>query len=115
MELYLPAERPSRNPTNGRFLKGRIPHNKGKKMTDYLDEETAKRLRAIGIANLKPNAKFAGWNKKAIIALEGEKVVGWFPSAEEAARKVGVSPSAIRKVLYGKSKHAAGFKWEFDL
>lgn len=115
MELYIPVERPTRNPINGRFLKGRTPHNKGKKMIDYLDEDTVKRMKEIGRANLKPNANFGGWNKKSVIALEGEKVVGWFPSAEEAARKVGVSPSAIRKVLYGKSKHAAGFKWEFDL
>ena len=31
-ELYIPVERPTRNPINGRFLKGIAPHNKGKTM-----------------------------------------------------------------------------------
>ena len=31
-ELYIPIESPTRNLVNGRFLKGAVPHNKGKSM-----------------------------------------------------------------------------------
>lgn len=113
-ELYIPIERPQYNPTNGQFLKGHVPHNRGKKMKDYLDEETIKRIKEVGIKNLKPNLKVCGWNKKAIIAMDDDnKILGWFSSSCDAEKKTGICARNIRQTCNGKRKHAGGFKWEF--
>jgi hypothetical protein len=115
MELYIPKERPNRDPKTGRFHKGLIPHNKGRKAIEYMTPEGLANSLRIGRKNLKPNRKLGGHNRRAVIAItDDERVVGWFPSAEEAARKIGVNASAIRRVCYGKRKHAAGFKWQYD-
>ena len=54
-ELYIPPKRIYRNPTNGQFLKGLTPHNKGKKWEDYMDMRKAKRIKRIALSNLKHN------------------------------------------------------------
>lgn len=114
MELYLPPKRPERN-AKGQFVKGIIPHNKGRKAIEYMDEETIKRVKQIGLKNLRPNKNFGGQNKKTVIAFNDEnRVVGCFSSAEEAARKVGVTSSCIRNVCYGKRKHSAGLVWKYE-
>ena len=113
-ELYIPVERPQYNPVNGQFLKGHIPHNKGKKMEDYLDNQAIKRIKEAGIKNLKPNMNICGWNKKAVMALDDEdKILGWFSSAMDAERKTGICSRNINTVCNGKRKHAGGFKWIF--
>ena len=115
MELYIPKERPQYNPTNGQFLKGHIPFNKGKKASEYMTPEGLANSIRIGRKNLKPNKNLGGHNKKAVIAITDEgKVVGWFESAEDAGRKIGVSGSAIRNVCYGYRKKAGGFNWKYD-
>ena len=114
MELYIPIERPQYNPTNGQFLKGHVPHNKGKKWADYMDMRKAKRIIRIAKQNLKHNMSIGGWNKKAIIAVDDEgNVVGWFSSANDAEKKTGICSRNINSVCNGKRKHAGGFKWEF--
>ena len=50
-ELHLPPLRPDRNPTNGRFLKGHEPANKGKKWGEYMGRRAQKRAMK-GWANL---------------------------------------------------------------
>lgn len=50
-ELYLPPEVPKRNAVNGQFLKGHVPHNKGKKWSDYMGKRAQKRA-AKGWKNL---------------------------------------------------------------
>ena len=113
-ELYIPIERPQYNPTNGQFLKGHVPHNKGKRMEDYLDEETIKRIKAVGFKNLKPNLKVCGWNKKAVIAMDDEdNILGWFAHSYDAEKKTGICARNIRQTCNGKRKHAGGFKWIF--
>lgn len=114
MELYIPIERPQRNPVNGRFLKGRVPHNKGKKWGEWMDMRKARRIRRIAMGNLKPNYNLPGWNKKAVIAMDDDgNVVGWFESTMDAERKVRVSSTNISKVCRGKRKYAGGFRWEY--
>lgn len=114
MELFLPIERPQYNPTNGQFLKGHVPHNKGKKWSDYMDMRKAKRILRIAKKNLKPNMDIGGWNKKAVVAVDVEgNVVGWFASAMDAEKKTGICKRNINSVCNGKRKHAGGFKWEF--
>lgn len=90
MELYIPVERPQYNPTNGQFLKGHVPFNKGKKWTDYMDGRKARRIKRIAMKNLKPNMNIGGWNKKAVVAINDEgETVGWFSSAMDAEKKNG--------------------------
>lgn len=114
MELILPIERPQYNPTNGQFLKGHVPHNKGKKWSDYMDMRKARRILRIAKQNLKPNMDIGGWNKKAVVAVDKEgNVVGWFESAMDAEKKTGICKRNINSVCNGKRKHAGGFKWEF--
>lgn len=114
MELYIPKERPQYNPTNGQFLKGHVPHNRGKKMKDYLDEETIKRIKEAGIKNLKPNLKVCGWNKRAVVCVDEENnILGWFSSSCDAEKKTGICARNIRTVCNGKRKHAGGYRWEF--
>lgn len=115
MELYIPIKRPNRDPTTGRFHKGSLPHNKGRKASEYMTPEGLANSIRMGRKNLKPNKNLGGHNKKAVIAITDEgKVVGWFDSAEDAGRKIGVSGSAIRNVCYGYRKKAGGFKWKYD-
>lgn len=113
-ELYLPPERPQYNPVNGQFLKGHIPHNKGKKWSDYMDGRKAKRVKRIATKNLRPRMDIGGWNKKPIVALDdNNNIVAWFESASEAQRKTGIASPNIRKACLGERKHAGGFKWEY--
>ena len=114
MELYIPIERPQYNPTNGQFLKGHVPHNKGKKWSDYMDMRKAKRIIRIAKKNLRPRMDIGGWNKRAVVALDDDgNVVGWFSSATDAQKKTGICDRNIRTVCYGKRKKAGGFRWEF--
>lgn len=115
MELHIPIEKPQYNPTNGQFLKGHVPHNKGKKWEEWMDMRKAKRIIRIGTKNLKYNHNIGGWNKRAVFAFDKEgNVAGWFESAEDAARKTGICSRNIRAVCYGKRKYAGGFMWEFE-
>lgn len=114
MELYIPNKRLNRDPTTGRFNKGSIPHNKGKKASEYMSKEGLEKILRIGRKNLKPNHQLGGHNKRAVIAVYEGTIVGWFCSVEEAGRRTGITPSAIRRVCYGKRKSAGGFNWKYD-
>jgi hypothetical protein len=115
MELYLPPLRSNRNRPNGRFLKGCIPHNKGKKWADYMDMGKAKGV----LDNLKKyrqagNPKMYGWNKRKVIGIKDRKIVAVFESAEEAARKLSISASAIRNCCLGRSRRSLGVSWYYE-
>lgn len=113
-ELTLSPERPQYNPTNGQFLKGHTPHNKGKKWEDYMDMRKARRIKRIACKNLRGRKDIGGWNKKPIVAIDKDgNILGWFNSASEAEQKTGIFASNIRNVCHGKRKKAGGFRWEF--
>lgn len=114
MELYIPVEKTNRDPTTGRFNKGCIPHNKGKKACEYMSRDGFKNSLIAGRKNLKPNRNLGGHNKRSVIAIYEGRVVGCFSSAEEASRKTGITSSAIRRVCYGQRNTAGGFKWQYD-
>lgn len=114
MELYIPNKRLNRDPTTGRFNKGSIPHNKGKKASEYMSKEGLEKILRIGRKNLKPNRNLGGHNKRSVTAIYEGRVVGCFSSAKEASRKTGITSSAIRRVCYGQRKTAGGFKWQYD-
>lgn len=105
-ELYIPPERPTRNLITGKFLKGHIPHNKGKRWADYMDMRKAKRIKRIGVKNLVRNYRISGWNAKPVVAIKDDKLVGIYPSASEAGRKAGICGRNI--------KHAGGYQWFWE-
>lgn len=115
MELYIPIERPHRNLKNGRFLKGNVPHNKGKKWSEWMDGRKINKVRRIAMANLRPNMAIGGWNAKPIIAYTDDQLyVAWFASSADAERKTGIWARNIRSVCEGKRKKAGGFRWKYD-
>ena len=48
-ELYIEKEVPKRNAVNGRFLKGHVPHNKGKKWIEWMDMRKAKKIKTTEV------------------------------------------------------------------
>ena len=104
-------EQTFRNPQNGQYLKGREPHNKGKKWSEYLPKKTQKSI----LKNLKPNPNYnlAGANARKIVGIKDGK---WrvFESSKDAERKLGIHARNIRTVCYKKRNHAGGWKWFFE-
>ena len=87
-ELYLPPEVPKRNAVTGRFMKGHVPANKGKKWSEYMSKRAQKRA-AKGWKNLdkyrpKTRADNAGRSRKQVIAVMDDgswKVFSYLGSA----------------------------------
>lgn len=114
MELYLEPVRKNYNPITGRFLKGIIPHNKGKKWEDYMDMRKAKRVKRIGMQNLKGNPNIGGWNKKQVIGIKENRIIGVFESATKAAERTKLIRRNISHCCEGKRKHCGGIRWFFE-
>ena len=112
MELYLQPVKFNRNLLTGRFLKGSTPHNKGKKIEQYMDikkiDKIKKFLKRTG------NKNIAGWNKKKVCTFIDNKLYV-FESSVDAGKKMGIQSRNIRNCCNGKRKHCGGFKWfNFD-
>lgn len=115
-ELYIEPVRLTRNAINGRFLKGHVPHNKGKKWREWMDGRTARRVKRIALKNLHGRSDIGGWNARPIFALnKAGDTVGWFASSNDAERKTGICARNIRSVLEGKRKTAGGYRWIREL
>ena len=113
-ELFIEPERPQRNKKYGRFLKGHVPHNKGKRWEDYMDMRKAKRLKRIGMMNLNGNMKLGGWNKKPCVRIDSEGNFKVYQSIEEAGKANGVYSTNICRCCKGKSKNAGGYRWFYE-
>ena len=115
MELYIEPIKLNRNPKTGKFLRGSVPHNKGKKMTDYMDESKAAKVKRIGLKNLRSDYNVGGWNSREVVAIRNGRFAV-FKSSEEAGRKLGIIARNIRQCCDKKRKHAGGlrFFWEDD-
>lgn len=113
-ELYIPIEKPNRNLENGRFLKGNVPHNKGKKWADYMDMRKARRIKRIAVKNLVHKGQCAGWNARPVVAIDNGRLAGVFPSSEEAGRKSGITARNIRHCCDKKRKRAGGYRWFWE-
>lgn len=93
-ELALPPIRTGRNTKTGRFLKGHVPANKGKKWSDYMGKRAQKRAMK-GWKNLDlyrgkvKRSGQAGCQRKQVVAVmdDGRWLV--FPYADVAARWLG--------------------------
>lgn len=111
-ELFIEPKRKQYNPINGQFLKGHIPHNKGKKWSEWMDMRKAKKIKRIGMMNLHGRKDIGGWNACPIFAIGNDgNTVGWFASSNDAERKTGICARNIISVLNGKRKTAGGYKW----
>lgn len=92
MELYIEQERLQRNPTNGQWLPGHTSPTKGRKRTDFMSEETDKRLREIAaeVFRTQKHPEGSGVPKRSIVAVTKDGRWFVFPSISEAARQLEI-------------------------
>lgn len=96
-ELYLPPESDHVNKKNGQFMKGHIPHNKGKKWSEWLDGRKQKKIIRIAMKNLKCNPNIGGWNKRQVIGIDKNDHWSVFESGDDAGRKFNINSRNIRR------------------
>ena len=108
---YTDEGRPARNYQNGRFLKGHIPFNRGKKWADYMDLRKARRIKRIGMKNLKGRMDIGGWNKRPVVAITSEGKYFYFESATSASSLTGLNRRNITRCCQGKSIRCGMFRW----
>ena len=113
-ELYIPPQRLNRNPINGRFLKGSIPHNKGKKWDDYIPSHKRESMIKGLALGRTGNPNIAGCNAKKVVAIKSGRLQGVFQSSNDAKRKTGICARNIRNCCSGKRKHAGGYQWFWE-
>ena len=94
-ELTLPPVWTGINPKTGRFLKGHVPANKGKKWSEYMGKRAQKRA-AKGWKNLdlhrnkNGRSDNAGRCRKQVVAVMDDGSWRWFPYIEAAAEWIGM-------------------------
>lgn len=110
---YTDDGRIARNLQNGRFLKGHIPHNRGKKWAEWMDGRKQQKVRRIGLKNLEGKGRMdlGGWNARKVVALRSDGKPFIFISASEAARVTGLIGRNIIRCCQGKCKHCGKFRW----
>lgn len=110
--MELTAEgRPARNFQTGTFLKGHIPHNKGKKWNEWMDMRKAKKILRIGKKNLKGRNDIGGRNKRPVVAITDDGRLAYFDSATRAALLTGLNRRNISHCCQGKRMHCGKFQW----
>ena len=93
-ELILPLEYKGRNLKTGRFMKGNVPANKGKKWDEYMGKRAQRRAKK-GWKNLDKyrnkngRADNAGRCRKVVIAVMDDGKWNVFPYLGAAAKWVG--------------------------
>ena len=111
-ELYIPPEPKAYNVKTGRFMKGHVPHNKGKKWSDYMSKK-AQRRAAKGWKNLekyRPATRpdTAERCRKEIIAVEDNGTWHYFPCIGSAAQWCGGLRSNVgRCCRCNKNRHVS--------
>lgn len=110
-ELHFPPEPLQYNPVNGQFLKGHIPHNKGKKWSEWMDGRKQKKVIRIGTKNLRRRYDIGGWNKRAVIMICEDGSHFYFESSFAAERSTGICARNIRFCCNKKRKHAGKCRW----
>ena len=97
-ELKIGSEQPKRNAINGRFMKGWIPFNKGKKWDEYLSKRKQKKF----LKNLRKGRKDSwrtpdsGTPKQKVVAVNDHGKYLVIESISEASRFANVSFQTIR-------------------
>ena len=88
-ELYIPVERPTRNPINGRFLKGIAPHNKGKTMKYHSLKTKRRSLKNLAKGRGSWHKTGAGLNRKSVVAIKTESYAAYsLPFRMQGKRQV---------------------------
>ena len=100
-ELSLPPKREFRNAKNGRFLKGHVPANKGKKWSEYMGKRAQKRA-AKGWKNLdkhRPRTRpdTEGRCRRQVIAIMDDGAWKCYSSIGSAAESLGANRSNISR------------------
>lgn len=112
-ELTFP-ERPQRS-QYGRFCEGHIPWNKGKKWSEYMDDDTARKVKQIGLKNLvHSHIGHPGHHKKSVVGITKSGKFYVFPSMCEAANATGIERTNIKLCCQGKRPSAGGLRWFFE-
>lgn len=124
-ELYIDTS-PRINRTNGRFLKGHEPFNKGLKWPDYMDMRKAKKVKkCLEIGRHLGNSHLAGANRIPVVGIKEGKLFPFESSVTAAkilkAKGVRVNARNIRAVCFGTvftvgkytyiRKKAGGYWW----
>lgn len=97
-ELYIPPERFERDFITGRFLKGCVSHNKGRKMVYHSKRSKARSIKNLSKGRGAWHKTGAGMNKKSVVLIKDEKLCGVFPSIQMAGKMIGVAPSLISAI-----------------
>lgn len=115
-ELYIPPERPARNLVNGKFLRGSVPHNKGKRMKYHSKKSKLRSLNNLVKGRGLGHKTGAGLNRKSVVAIKDGKLCGVFPSIQVAGEITDVNPASISRVCNKKPccHMAGGFQWFFE-
>jgi len=111
MELYLPPILPK--PKNGRFVKGSIPHNKGKKWSDYMDMRKGKRVIRRNLTN-RGNPNLPGANRKAVVMIKDNRLIAVFSSAMKASETTNLIRENISKCCRKLRRSHGGYKWFYE-
>lgn len=124
-ELYIPPVRRTTNPTNGRFLKGNVPANKGKHWEEYLSEE-AQSMCKKGWVNLRiyqPKKRpdnSEKWRKSVVGVLDNGRFKV-FSHSEPAAAFCGGDRGNVNRCCRENQCHGSntdhrykGIRWYFE-
>lgn len=110
-ELYLAPERPKRNAVTGRFMKGHVPANKGKKWCEYMGKRAQKRA-ANGWKNVdlyrnkNGRADTAGRSRKQVIAVMDDGTWKHFSYVGSAGEWIGGSRENVgRCCRFNQERH----------
>ena len=102
----------ARNLQNGQFLKGHIPHNRGKKWSEWMDMRKAKKVLRIGAQNLKGRSDIGGWNARKVVAVREQDGRWWvFSSAAKAAEITKTIGRNIIRCCQKKCRHCGPYRW----
>lgn len=111
-ELYLEPERPTRNPITGRFMKGHVPANKGKKWSEFVPKRSQRRS-AKGWTNLdkhRARPTTAGRPKKAVIGVMYDGKFVYFPYVGAAAELLGGRRESVARCCRQNRERKANMK-----
>jgi hypothetical protein len=103
--------RPQYNLLNGQFLKGHVPHNKGKKWSEWMDMRKAKKIIRIAKQNLKPNMNLGGHNRREVVLVTDDGRWVCFESAAKAAELTNLCRRNISHCCQGKRKKCGKYRW----
>lgn len=111
-ELTLPPEKLERNAVTGRYMKGHVPHNKGKKWNDYTTKRAQRGMRK-GWKNLdkhrpKTRPDTAGRCRRPVIGVTDAGEWAFFPYVGDAAEKLGISQRNISRCCMSNEKGISG-------